>query len=271
MELLQSAFLGLVQGITEFLPISSSAHLFLLPHLLGWQYAGITFDLALHLGSLLAIVLYFWKDLWALIIGFLKAVNKPKRFLTDDNSRMSLYIALGIIPAGIVGFLFDDLIETTLRNPLISASLLIFVGIIFLVIEAITNPKRDFKHILLRDALIIGVAQCLALIPGVSRSGITMVTALCLGVKHEAAARFSFLLGTPITAAAAIFKLKDLAQTGLPSDMLAYFLVGMITAAISGYLAIRFLLTFLRKHSFTVFGWYRIAFGALALLILLMR
>ena len=261
MDIIQAIILGIVQGLTEFLPVSSSGHLFLLPQLLGWQPAGLTFDVALHLGSLVAVIIFFGKDLWQLFLGFLRACTSPKTIRTNHHSRMSIYLFLAMIPAGLCGLLLDDIIETTLRNPWITVSMLISIGIIFLLIEQLVTPKKGYEGITFKDAMWIGIFQCLALIPGVSRSGITMLTALVLGVRHQAAAKFSFLLGTPLIAAAGMLKLKDLLATGVTQEMLLYFATGMIAAAISGYLCIRFFLAFLQKHSFRPFGWYRIAFG----------
>jgi undecaprenyl-diphosphatase len=253
MDLLQSIVLGVVQGLTEFLPISSSGHLAVLPWMFGWRDPGLTFDVALHAGTLVALLLYFWKD-W---LGILARWRQPLLWL----------LIVGCIPAGIVGYKFDEYFETVFRSPALIAVLMIAMGFLLLAAERLGKKIRAMETVGLRDTLIIGCAQALALMPGVSRSGITITAGLFTGLTREAAARFSFLLSTPIVAGAALLKLKHVATGGIPSGEYASFVIGTVTAAVVGFLAIKYLLQFLQKHTLYVFVWYRFVFGIMILLV----
>lgn len=239
--------LGAVQGIGEFLPISSSAHLVVVPYLFRFTDPGLTFDVMLHLATAFSLVVYFWRD-----------------FLSLDKKYYG-YIFLGCIPAGIAGVLLEDYAESYFRNPLLIAGMLIVFAIVLWFAEKKGSQKRGDKAITLRDALIIGLAQCLALVPGVSRAGITMTAALFLGLRREAAAKFSFFLATPIILGAGLLKVKHLLKT--PAALLdPYLLLGFASAAIFGFLSIAFLLNFLKKHTFNWFVGYRILLGAVIIL-----
>ncbi|HBN08274.1 MAG TPA: UDP-diphosphatase [Cyanobacteria bacterium UBA8530] len=260
MNVLQALVLGTVQGLTEFLPISSTAHLVLIPTLFRWPDPGLTFDVALHLGTFLAVAWYFWEDLIKMALGFFESFRK--RDFSDPFQRLPWLILLGTIPAGIAGLLLEEKVETTFRSPLVIATTLIFLGLLLWAADWVGRRKRPLTDARWFDALLIGLAQAIALIPGVSRSGSTMTAALFMGLKREDAARFSFLLGFPIILLSALFKMKDLAALNFSRDGLP-FLVGMTASTVSGYLCIRFFIRFLQKRGMGVFVVYRIALGLL--------
>jgi len=259
MTTLQAFVLGLIQGLGEFLPISSSAHLVILPDMLGWNYQGITFDILLHLATLIAIAAYFWKD-WLTILQ--DGLARPK---TQDGHILWL-LALATIPAGIAGVLFEDKIETTFRAPAMIALLLMVFAVILWAADrkAETESKNPLN---LRNALLIGCAQMLALMPGVSRSGVTITAALFLGFSRKDSARLSFLLATPIIAGAAVLALRKLNI----SDITVPLLLGFATALVSGWCAIKFLMSFVRTRSYTPFVIYRLALGILIFTVLSAR
>jgi undecaprenyl-diphosphatase len=257
MMIVQAAILGIIQGLTEFLPVSSSGHLIVVPWLFGWQDLGLTFDVALHVGTLLALVIYFWKD-W---VGILKRWKQPLLWL----------IVAGCVPAAVAGYKFDAYFETVFRSPVLVGMFMIAMGLLLWLAEAAGKKIRELDAVNMKDSLIIGCAQVLALMPGVSRSGITITAGLFTGFTREAAARFSFLLAMPIVAGAALMKLKHVIVAGLPQNEHAPFAAGILCSAVTGFLAIKFLLRFLHKHTLYVFVWYRLVFGALILLIYYLR
>ncbi|MCS7163682.1 MAG: undecaprenyl-diphosphatase UppP [Thermodesulfovibrio sp.] len=250
-EIFKAFILGVIQGITEFLPISSTAHLIIVPWIFGWKGTvnSLSFDIAVHVGTLISLFYCFWKD-WIDI------------FLKDK--KMLFYIILGTIPAGLAGITFHDFIENELRNPLIIVFTLIFVGILMLIAEKVSKKKRESINI--SDALFIGTAQAIALIPGVSRSGITITAGLFKGLERAYAARFSFLLSTPAVAGAGIIDLYKAIKIGYSYDY-TLFIVGVVSASITGILAIKFLLHFLKKYPLNLFIYYRwiLAFAILLL------
>lgn len=262
MDILQSVVLGIVQGITEFLPISSTAHLILTPLFLGWKDPGLTFDVALHVGTFLAVAAYFRADLAQMIRAGLASLRRPN-FKGDPYQRLAWLTVIGCVPAGVMGILFESAIETTLRSPYVIAATLAGVALLLLLAEFVGKRNRDVKDLTLRDALLIGIAQACALIPGVSRSGATMTMGLFNGLSREAAARFSFLLGVPIIFASCLFKLRDLPSAGLSGAELSAMGVGVVTSAVTGYFVIKFLLSFLAKRSMMVFIAYRLFVGGL--------
>lgn len=247
----EALVLGIVQGITEFFPISSTAHLVLIPKI--FHFSAVTntlaFDTALHFGTLLALVLVFWKDWIRIII---------------DNRKLFLLIIIGSIPAGVAGVLFENAVESTLRSPVVIAITLVLLGVILLLSEKFKNGK-DVAGLRVTDVLIIGCAQALALIPGVSRSGATIAAGLFLGMKREEAARFSFLLSMPIVAGAALFEGRKLSPGSLSGES-GIFLAGIAASALAGYFAIKYLLGFLQKHPVNVFVFYRIALACIILI-----
>ena len=259
MEIWQAVVLGIVQGLTEFLPISSSAHLILIPRLLGWADPGLAFDVALHLGTLLAVVIYFGRDLAQLIAGWLASIRD--RSFAHPYARPAWLILLGSLPAGIAGLLLEGLAETVFRDLRVIAVTLILLAIALLAAERISRGVKQLPEVTWQDSLWIGIAQALALVPGVSRSGATLTAGLFRGLKRDTAARFSFLLGTPVIASAGALQIYRVARTGLAPDERAGFAAGMIASAVVGYLAIAFLLRYLRQHSTLPFIAYRISLG----------
>jgi len=262
MTVFEALVLGVVQGVTEFLPISSTAHLRIVPALAGWGDPGAALTAVLQLGTLVAVVGYFLPDLLRMLRAAVAAVRDRTR-PPEPAARQLGYIVLGTLPVGIAGITFKHAIEGSLRSLWVISGALIVVALAMAWAERAARHTRDFDDIRLRDALIIGCAQALALVPGVSRSGITLVAALAIGLRRDAAARFSFLLGVPAIAAAGIFELKPLLKAqNVNGGALA---IGLIAAAVSGYASIAWLLRFLRVRSTRPFVAYRIALGLLLL------
>ena len=268
-ETLQAALLGLVQGLTEFLPISSSGHLLVVPWLLGWTSPllnSLTFDVALHLGTLGAVLVYFRQEWRAL--G--RALVTPAPHRTAEvaaQRRLAWLLVLGSVPAGLAGLLMDDVVETLFRHPIVVAAMLVVVGVLMWVAELHYAPgernRSSLTALTLRDAVVVGMAQATALIPGVSRSGITIVAGLTTGLSRETAARFSFLLGAPVIAGAGALKVGQLFSTGLEAAQIAPFLAGMVMAFAVGYGAIALLLAYVRERPLHIFVIYRLALAAL--------
>ena len=260
MNIFQAALLGVIQGLTELLPISSSAHLTIIPWIFNWNIPE-SFDVALHFGTLLAIGLYFFKDWLGLIKGGFNYVVKKEKTV---QGRMFWYIVLATIPGGAIGFLLDHFCQDMLNRPIIIALALIIMGIILYVVDKKAPSKVKYEQMTLKQTFLIGVSQALAFIPGVSRSGITITTARMMKIERESAARYSFMLSAPIVLAATIFKFKDFVFN-LP------FVVGVLTSFIVGLLVIKFLLKFLQKGSFKGFAIYRIIFGLLIIIISIIK
>jgi undecaprenyl-diphosphatase len=254
LTILQAAVLGLVQGITEFLPISSTAHLRVVPALLSWPDGGAAFAAVIQLGTLLAVVGFFLRDLGRMLAA---AADPARR--GDLDARMLLYIVVGTVPVGVVGILAKHAIEGPLRSIVVIASSLIVVAIVMAIVERIARHERPIESFTLRDALLVGLAQCLALVPGTSRSGITLVAAMLLGFRRDASARFSFLLSIPAVAAAGVFELPKLLRDHEVGT--TALIVGLATAAGSGYLSVAWLLRFLRTRTTYGFVVYRIVLG----------
>lgn len=265
MTAFQAVVLAIVQAITEFLPISSSGHLILVPRLLGWPDQGLSFDVATHAGTLLAILVYFWRDVTDLIVGVL--TGKPRSLHVDFSPRpLALGIILGTIPAGIAGLLFQDWIASEARNPMLIAGTAIFYGLLLGFADRRGEKYKDIASLGWSDALLIGIAQALALVPGTSRSGITITAALLLGFTRPAAARFSFLLSIPITAAACSLDAVDLIQGQVDPAQYIPMALGLAVSAVAGYGVIAGLLAWLRRQPLTIFVVYRVLLG-LALLV----
>lgn len=266
--MLHAFVLGLVQGLGEFLPISSSAHLIVVPWLFKWQDPGLGFDVALHWGTLLAVVVYFRNDIWLLAKGFMHSLFKSTRdFQNNIYQKLSWLIILASIPAAVIGKLLEEQAEQAFRSPLLIACTMLGFGIILALADRFGKKLKNLDHIKPVHALLVGCSQALALIPGVSRSGSTMTTGLALGFKRADAARFSFLMAIPITFGAGLLKIKDF-HTGVSSAELA---VGFLTSAVVGFFCIRFLLRLLAKKDFTLFVWYRIGFAVLIAVIYFIR
>ena len=260
MTVFQAIVLGLVQGLAEFLPISSSAHLALTPYFLGWEDPGLAFDVALHLGTLMALAWYFRADWIALTQSAWRIVRY--RRVDGINERRVLFLVVATIPGAIAGLLVNDLAETTFRSPTLIACTLIIMGVLLWAADRFAPRARAESEITWRDAILIGCAQMFALIPGVSRSGSTMTAGRALGLERVAAARFSFLMSMPITLAAVILKTPEaLAQQGLSAALVA----GILAAGLSSWLAIAVLLRFISRNSFGVFAVYRVLLGLFVL------
>ena len=261
----QAIILGIIQGLTEFLPVSSTAHLILAPWIFGWDDPGLAFDVVVHIGTLTGIIAFFWKDFYRILQGMMSGIMVRKSY-TGIDGRLGWYIIIGTIPAGLAGLLFKDQIETVFRNPRIIAITLILFGLILLWSEYAGRKKRRMDHLNIADAIVIGCAQAVALIPGVSRSGITITAGLFRNLERATAARFAFLLSTPIIMAGGLLSFLDVYKEGLPQDMFWPFAAGFAASAISGFLAIKYLIMFLSKQKVNVFVYYRIVLGILILL-----
>lgn len=271
MNLFQAAVLGVVQGLTEFLPISSSGHLILVAWLLGWQPHSKAFDAVLHLGTAAALLIYFWRDWVELASAVLAGLRDPVA-RKDPRWRLAWLLVIGSIPAGLAGAVLESPIEERLGKPATVAVLLIVFGLILLAADRFARLRRTLDDVRLPDALTVGLAQVLALAPGVSRSGITITAGLLRGLDRSAAARFSFLLSTPISVAAALYSLRNLVGPGGRAEESGLtLLVGILTAAVVGILTIGFLLRYLQRNSLTTFVWYRLAAGLLVLAVAVFR
>lgn len=263
MTLLEAVVLGLVQGITEFLPISSTAHLRIVPELLGWKDPGAAYTAVIQLGTVAAVVIYFWQDLARLTAGFFRGLIDRRPFATVD-ARLAWFVLIGTIPIGIAGLAFKDAIESTLRSLYIISATLILLALVLWFVERRANHSRTLEQMTWRDGIIVGMWQALALIPGASRSGSTLTGALALGLRREDAARYAFLLGIPATTLAGVFELKTLLEASdRPST--AALVVGTVVSFISGMAAIAWLLRYLRSRSALVFVGYRLGLGVLLL------
>ena len=266
MTVFQAIILGLVQGLAEFLPISSSAHLVLTPWVFGWSDPGLAFDVALHVGTLVAVLWYFRAE-WVKLTQSAIAILRTRRADTEEKRRF-LYLVVATIPAAVGGVLLEEYAETTFRSPALMAVTLMVMGVVLWAVDRYAARDRPLSSLTLRDAVVIGLAQVLALVPGVSRSGSTMTAGRALKLDRQSAAVFSFLMSMPVTAAAALLKVPDLLRTeGITPTLIA----GVISAGVSSWLAIAVLLRYISRHSFGVFAVYRLVLGALILGLLATR
>lgn len=250
-EILQALILGIVQGLTELLPISSSAHLNLIPWIFNWDIPQ-SFDVALHFGTLLAIVIFFFKD-WLKLLegGYKQVIKKEKTF----EGKMFWYLVAATIPGGAIGFLLDHFVGDSLgKMPLLIATALIVMGIILYLVDKKSPTKTDYEHMSFKQTFLIGFSQALAFIPGVSRSGVTMTTGRLMGVDRESTAKYTFLLSTPIVFGATLYKFKDFVFN-IP------FFIGVLASFLVGIVVIKFLLEYLKKGSFKIFAIYRVILG----------
>jgi len=261
MPLYQAIILGIVQGLTEFLPVSSTAHLVLVPRLMGWTDPGLAFDMALHIGTLLAVAAYFRDDLLRVARAGLRALRGPD-LSGDPDQKLCAMLVIGTIPAGVLGVLLKSRIETTFRGTLVIAAALVVVALVILLAEWTGKRSRGLGAARLSDAAVVGLGQAVALIPGVSRSGATIAAGLFAGLSRETAARLSFLVGFPTILGAAAFSVKDLFQEGAPVALDATTVIaGAAASAVSGYLCIAALLAFLARRSLAIFIAYRVILG----------
>jgi undecaprenyl-diphosphatase len=260
--LLQAVVYGLVQGLGEFLPISSSAHLVLVPWFFGWSDPGLTFDIALHVGTLVAVVAYFWRDWLRLVInGFSRG--------SGAEGRLFWYLVVATIPGAIGGLFLEKKAETLFRAPLLIAFMLIAMGLCLYGADRFSAKRKGLKALTLPTSLGIGISQVLAIIPGVSRSGITMTTGLTAGLTRQSAAKFSFLLSTPVILGAALVKIPHLVSD--PRAITTNFVAAVVVSCVTGLLSIGFLLRYLATKSFLPFVVYRILLAVLVMIVALMR
>lgn len=268
MSILEAIVLGLVQGLTEFIPISSTGHLKLVPELLGWGDPGPAISAVIQFGTILAVIIYFFRDIVRLTVGFFRGLIARKPF-GDADSREAWYVIFATIPIVVVGVLLEDLIEGVFRSTWVITFQLVFIAILMQVAEAYAKrrgirPREDFNA---KDAWIIGAGQCIALIPGSSRSGSTIMTALFRRVSHDYAARFSFVMSIPAITAAGVFQLFD-AKPELATIGATPIMVGIVVAFFSGWASIYFLLRYLRTHTTHAFIYYRYALGVVLAILL---
>jgi len=259
---LQAIVLGIVQGLTEFLPISSTGHLRIVPAFLGWDDPGAAFTAVTQLGTLAAVLLYFRKDLLGIARGGLAGLRDPAARGTQEF-KLALLIAIGTLPIGAFGFLFRNQIESSARSLYVIGTTLIVLGVLLLFAEKVSRRDRDLESLTLRDGIVIGFAQALALIPGVSRSGATLTAGLFLNIDRAAAARYSFLLSVPAVVLSGLFELRNIGGEGGAS--FGATAVATLLAFVAGYASIAFLLRFLATHSTGIFVAYRVVLGAIVL------
>lgn len=271
MDILKSIILGVIQGVTEFLPISSTGHLIIFHDLLNFSMIDdLNFDVAMHLGTLSSLLIFFSKDLSKYIIAFFRSITKQKNF-SDLDQKLAWLIILGAIPAGLAGWLFEDIVEQYLRSSWVVALSLIVVGIIFLIVEKDDKKNKDLSQLKLVNAVLIGLAQAVALIPGVSRSGITIAAGLNQKFKREEAAKFSFLIAIPVIFGAGFKKMLELSNIELSINEIIILLIGFLTALVSGYFSIKYLLKYLKYHSLNIFAYYRFFIGSIIIILLALK
>lgn len=256
MTVFQAIVLGVIQGLSEFLPISSSAHLALTPWLLGWPAPGLAFDVALHVGTLIALVWFFWQEWITLAKAFFSILRKRK--LETESERRVAFVVVATIPGAIAGYLLQDYAKTIFRTPALTGVMLIVMGIVLWGVDRAARQERGIAQMGWRDAIIVGLAQMFAIVPGVSRSGSTITAGRAIGLTREAAAVFSFLLSLPIITAAVVFEGRHAIENGISAPLVA----GVIASAVSGWLAISVLLKFISRNSYGVFAAYRLVVGA---------
>ena len=276
MPLYQAVLLAIVQGVTEFLPVSSTAHLILVPWLMGWQDPGKAFDVALHAGTLIAVVAYFFRTWVELALaGF--GVHYPAAASTEvvaRHKRLFWYLVIATIPGAVIGFVFQHIVEDRLSQPAYIALAMMGLALLLWFAESRYRGGHELEKVTFADSLVIGLSQAIALIPGVSRSGITISTGLLRGLSREAAARFSFLLATPIIAGAALYEIPKLIKLHRAGGMdlpISTLLIAVAVSAVVGYAVIAFLMRYLQTRSYKIFIYYRLAFGIVILLLVFLH
>lgn len=269
MDLLQAILLGFLQGATEFLPVSSSGHLVLAPWLLGWPTPGLAFDTVVHWGTAVAVVGYFWRDWFALIRAALCSLRE--RSLVDVHARLAWFIVIGTVPAAVLGYALEDFIEAMFSRPVAAAAFLMITAGILSVAERWGRRQRDLGTLTWRDALLIGLAQAMAILPGISRSGATIAAGLGRGLKREPAARFSFLLATPIILGAGLLQIADLIQAGGLASQAPTLIAGFLAAGLAGWSCIHFLLRYLQRRRLYPFAIYCAVLGLVCLIVAVLR
>jgi undecaprenyl-diphosphatase len=271
LEFLEAILLGVVQGLTEFLPVSSSGHLLLGQYFLGLDQDrfGLPFDVALHLGTLVAVVSFFWRDLLRMAGALVRSLLPGGRNLADPDQRLAYLILASTIPAALIGFSLEGFFEEAVRSPWVVVFNLVAVGVLFIVAEAVGARTRRADKLRFAEAVGIGLAQAVALVPGVSRSGATITLGLFLGLRREEAARFSFLMSVPIIAGAGSLQLAEVLSQGMDSSQALMFAAGFVSSAVVGYLAVRFFLRFVVHHSLRAFAYYRFGLAAVVATLLI--
>jgi undecaprenyl-diphosphatase len=264
-DFLQAVVLGVIQGLTEFLPISSSAHLRIYPEIFGWGDPGAAFTAVIQIGTELAVLIYFWKDIWRIFTTWLRSLFQPE-YRGHLDARMGWYIIVGSLPIVILGILLKDVIESHFRSLWLVGTMLIVLGIILGIADRVGGTERKIKQMTLRHAVLMGCAQALALIPGVSRSGATLSMGRFLGYDREAATRYAFLLAIPAVIGAGVFELKDVPGADNPYGW-GPTIVATVVSFVVGYAAIAWLLRWVSTRSYTPFVVYRVALGALVLVL----
>lgn len=255
MNILEAIFLGFIQGATEFLPISSSGHLVLIPAIFGLSQPNLSLIAIAHMGTLLAVLIYFWRDLWAILIAVLQGLRQRNPMGSSD-SRLGWYIVVGSIPTAVIGLLFADFFEAVFGSPEIAAFFLLITAVLLVVGERVLTGVKNIAQMSWADAIIVGLTQTFALFPGISRSGSTIAASLWRGLDRESAARYSFLLGVPAILGAGLLSVFDISAAGNIGSQLPIYVATFLSAAIAGYACIAFLLRWLRNHSFYVFAIY---------------
>jgi undecaprenyl-diphosphatase len=269
MNIFQAILLGLVQGSTEFIPVSSSGHLVLIPWLLHWQSPGLVFDTVVHWGTLLAVLAYFWRDWWELIVAWLGGLRRWNWH--DPTARLMWLLILGSVPAAVIGYLLESFFESLFGAPQWASLFLLVTAAALTLSEWQGKRTREMSALRWPDALVIGLAQAVAIAPGISRSGMTMAAGLLRGVQRPDAARFSFLLATPVILGAGLFKLLDVSSSSTLGAQALTLIAGFVAAAISGFVCIRFLLRYLRRGKLYPFAIYCTLLGVLGLVVLFAR
>ncbi len=273
MNIIQAIILGLVQGATEFVPVSSSAHLVLVPWAFGWPSPGLPFDTVVHWGTLVAVVTYFWADLWRIVRAWFRTlpIFIGTRRLNDEEARLAWWIVIGTVPAVVLGALFNDFFESLFSSPEAVAVFLLVTAALLIIAERAGSRVRNLERVNVADAIVIGLAQAAAIAPGISRSGATIAAGLARGFRREAAARFSFLLSMPIIFGAGLTQLKDMIDTPGALSRLPILVIGFLAAAVSGYVCIRFLLRYLQRGRLYIFAAYCALVGLAVLMVTVLR
>ena len=267
MGFIQAIILGIVQGATEFLPVSSSGHLVLFPAFLGWDSPSLVFDTTVHLATLIAVVAVFWRDLLKLIVAWWHGIINRHPF-DSTESRLAWWIIIGTVPGVLAGLLLEDIFESFFDSPSTVGGFLLLTAILLVLAEVLGRRRRDITTIRWFDSLLIGMGQAAAISPGISRSGVTISVGMFLGLTRESAARFSFILSIPIIIGAGIVQFIDLLKQGSFSAEAPLLLIGFLSAAVSGYLAIRLFMVYLRKRPLYPFSIYCVVVGVLAIILL---
>ena len=267
MTFVQAVILGVVQGLTEFIPVSSSGHLVLVPHFLGWEFSrsqAFIFYVLVQCGTLFAVFIYFWRDLTAIAAAFVRGISAGKPF-ADPDAKMGWYLILATLPAVVAGLLGKDMIEHAFASPKMTGVFLLGTAMLLVIAETVGHRNRSMEQITWKGSLWIGCSQVLALLPGISRSGATIAGGMTRHLDRSSAARFSFLMSVPVMLGAGILAFKDLAELPAAGDFLLPLLVGFLAALVSGYIAIRWLIAYLSKHSLYVFAVYCTILGLIVI------